>query len=434
MIRLVRKLWKDRRGNAIVIAGVALPIVVGGAGLATDTIQWVLWNRELQRAADTAAIAGVYAEAQGETVSDAVCAHLSSASGGTCSSTTNANNHTGVSLLTGYPQIAYPADTGTYSKAVQVTVAVQKSLGFSSLFLKTAPTITVSATAAMVPTLHPCVKGLKKSGGPALIIDGNTTVKLGCPAQSNSNANTSVTASGSYDFESPTVAGAGSLPTSITGVTTLDPYHMASPDDLAGKYSTDIPPGCPEYTPSSNKATYTTGTGQSKITHLESYQTGGVCYSNFKFTGGTYVLDAGTYYIDSADFDTTGGTTLSGTGVTIILTGASPGTVQMNGSATINLSAPTTGSYANMLFIQSSSATTDNLNKINGDANSSFAGTFYFPSGKVQLNGNNSATTQCAMIVGDVVEFSGNANLQNDTSTCTNTPPTDTAQEVKLIA
>ena len=30
------------------------------AGLATDTIQWTLWKRQLQRAADSAAIAGVY--------------------------------------------------------------------------------------------------------------------------------------------------------------------------------------------------------------------------------------------------------------------------------------------------------------------------------------------------------------------------------------
>jgi len=124
MIRFLRKLWKDRRGNALVIAGAALPVVVGGAGLATDTIQWVLWKRELQRAADSAAIAGVNAKAQGETVSTAITADLG-----------ENNNHTGNSLLSGYPQITYPADSGSFSNQVQVTLAIQKSLGFSSLFL-----------------------------------------------------------------------------------------------------------------------------------------------------------------------------------------------------------------------------------------------------------------------------------------------------------
>src|SRR5829696_4921629 len=60
MRKLLRKLWNDDRGNALIIAGAALPLLVGSAGLATDTIHWTLWKRELQRAADSAAIAGVY--------------------------------------------------------------------------------------------------------------------------------------------------------------------------------------------------------------------------------------------------------------------------------------------------------------------------------------------------------------------------------------
>jgi Flp pilus assembly protein TadG len=60
MIRFFRRLWKDRRGNALVIGAACLPLIVGAAGLASDTIQWTLWKRQLQRAADSAAIAGVY--------------------------------------------------------------------------------------------------------------------------------------------------------------------------------------------------------------------------------------------------------------------------------------------------------------------------------------------------------------------------------------
>ena len=42
------------------IAAACLPLIVGAAGLATDTIQWTMWKRQLQRAADSAAIAGVF--------------------------------------------------------------------------------------------------------------------------------------------------------------------------------------------------------------------------------------------------------------------------------------------------------------------------------------------------------------------------------------
>ena len=47
MIAFMKKLWRDRRGNALMIAGAALPLLVGSAGLATDTIQWTLWKRQL---------------------------------------------------------------------------------------------------------------------------------------------------------------------------------------------------------------------------------------------------------------------------------------------------------------------------------------------------------------------------------------------------
>ena len=67
MIAFMKSLWRDRRGNALVIAAAALPLVLGSAGLASDTIQWALWKRQLQRAADSAALAGVYAKVHAET-------------------------------------------------------------------------------------------------------------------------------------------------------------------------------------------------------------------------------------------------------------------------------------------------------------------------------------------------------------------------------
>lgn len=420
MIRSLKRLWKDRRGNAIVIAGAAMIPLAGAVGLATDTVQWVLYKRELQRAADSAAFAGVYAKAQSETVSSAVTADLA-----------KGNNHTGVSLLSGYPSITYPADTSNYNNAVAVELRIQKALGFSSLFLSTPPTLEASATAAMIDTGSYCLWTKDK-----IIIGGSSTTTMGCPAISDSTDSPSVSTPGTaYTFTAPKVAAAGTLPSSINGVTTLAPHHFPLPDPFAGKYSTSIPAGCNEYSATSNQATYTTGTGQNKVTHIYSYETKNVCFSSFKFSGGTYVLDAGTYYIDSADFDTTGGTTLTSStgGVTIILTGNTPGSIKMNGSATINLSAPSAGTYKNMLFIQSSSATLANQNTIQGDANSKFDGSIYMPNGLVELTGNSSASTKCLMIAAYQAKFSGNLNLQNDTTGCNNATQVP-GKEIRLIA
>ncbi len=68
MFKFLKKLWRDRRGNALVIAGAALPLVVGSAGLATDTIEWAVMKRQLQRAADSGALAGVFGKLAGQTV------------------------------------------------------------------------------------------------------------------------------------------------------------------------------------------------------------------------------------------------------------------------------------------------------------------------------------------------------------------------------
>jgi hypothetical protein len=40
MISSLKRLWRDRRGNSLAIAGAALPLILGSAGLASDTIQW----------------------------------------------------------------------------------------------------------------------------------------------------------------------------------------------------------------------------------------------------------------------------------------------------------------------------------------------------------------------------------------------------------
>ena len=152
MIRFLKSLWADRRGNALVIAAAALPVVVGAAGLATDTVQWAMWKRDIQRAADSAAFAGVYAQVQGNsgmTAEQAVDLDLST------------HTTTGFNLLTNRT-IGFPTGSG-YTDAVQVTVSVQRRLGFSSLFLSQAPTITATATAALFDSGSYCVVALSKT-------------------------------------------------------------------------------------------------------------------------------------------------------------------------------------------------------------------------------------------------------------------------------
>jgi hypothetical protein len=230
------------------------------------------------------------------------------------------------------------------------------------------------------------------------------------------------------------------MPSTIIGGSDLQPYHIAEPDPFANKYSTSVPSGmsCNSF----NNHTYNVNNGgngnngngnNSGPTHLT---TG--CYTGFNPSGGgTYIMDPGTYYLNNTDFSPGGGVTIIGTGVTIILTGTNPGSITLDGNETVQLSAPTSGTYSKMLFIQSSAASLNNTNKINGTSASYFDGAMYLPTGQIQFNGTSSASTQCAMVVGWTIDLSGNTNLQNSLTRPDGTPctanETVTAKVVRLV-
>ena len=410
MALFFKRLWKDRRGHALAITAAALPLVVGSAGLATDTIQWALWKRQLQRSADSAALAGAYALSQSKSATDAATRDIT------------INSHVGTAPT---PSIEPPPTSGPYagdSTAVRVTLSVQRSLGFSSLFLSATPTITATATAKLVDDGEYCVVALAPTGI-GIRIGGSSNVHMGCGAISNStNPTNSVDVNGTaHFFGADPVASAGGMPSTINGVTDLDPWHPPLPDPFKDKYPTDIPSGM--NCTNTNHPTKQNADGSLKPG----------CYSNFNIGNGTTVLSPGVYYLDSTDISLSGNQRIEGTDVTIILTGDDPGSITMNGNSTVDLTAPTTGTYAKMLLIQASHADSGNNNLINGSNMTTLDGAVYFPSGDMTFSGDSAQSTKCAMVVSLTVEFTGNTNIQNDTDGCVADQKV-TGKSVRLVA
>ncbi len=60
----LRRLLRSERGNVLVIGATTIPLIIGAGAVGLDTIQYSLWKRQLQRAADSSAIAGAYALSQ----------------------------------------------------------------------------------------------------------------------------------------------------------------------------------------------------------------------------------------------------------------------------------------------------------------------------------------------------------------------------------
>jgi hypothetical protein len=212
------------------------------------------------------------------------------------------------------------------------------------------------------------------------------------------------------------VAGAGGVP-QINGVTNEQSYHLAQPDPYEDKYNTNVPSGMPCGNQNSHVIPTSAADAAAGVTQTLSAG----CFSGgnaFKFTGGKTKLSPGTYYLNGADFETSGNAAITGTGVTIILTGTTPGQVKLNGNGAITLTAPTSGTWAKMLLIQSAGASNVDGNIINGNAGSSFDGSIYFPNQGFTFTGTSGNATKCAMVVARRVTFAGNSNIQNNTTGC----------------
>jgi hypothetical protein len=85
----------------------------------------------------------------------------------------------------------------------------------------------------------------------------------------------------------------------------------------------------------------------------------------------------------------------------------------MNGGATVNLTAPTSGTYAGVLFYQDRRALDSGSNKINGNSSSKFQGAIYFPSQKLWFNGTSGMDIKCVQMVARRIEFNGNSAITN---------------------
>ena len=401
---------KDRRGNVLAITAGAMPLLIGSAGLATDTIQWTLWKRQLQRAADSAAIAGVYERVQqgGETeVSGAVDNDLA------------INHHTGIDLLTGYPDVELLADSGDMRDRVQVSLAVQKRLAFSSFFLATPPVIRVHAVAATVPGSDEyCVFATEPSAGKTgITIGGNTSIEMDCGFISNSPAANSALANGTASSVKATVIAAvgGVEKSNNWDVDKYDPYTTAAKDPYA-----DVNPDPAEMNCQNNPPALTDATPNA------SSLTGG-CFSELSVASNrTLNLGPGIYYITGKNTNTAGDVkvqgTLTCTGCTIVLTNkdtsetAKIGNFDMNAGAQMTLTAPTSGDFQGIAVFQDRRAQDSNSagsNKFNGGGSGVITGALYFPSQEVTYNGSGTSDAVCTRFVTRRIIFTGNSSTTN---------------------
>lgn len=436
MLKAFKRLWNDERGNMLVISGVALPLLIGAAGLANDTIQWALWKRELQRAADSAAIAGVYDRVQ----ADGSTEHISSA----VNRDLKLNNHVGMALVSGYPTISYPADSGTDTDQVKVTLAVQKYLSFSGMFMSKPPLIKASAIAASVPgTDKYCVVSLEDTTATGIEGSGNANVEFSCGMITNSVSTNAATAKGSSYIKATTIAASGGIQESSNwDVDKYNPYTPAQDDPYA-----DLSPETSE-TSECNSSPKGVLTGGGQTIDLAPSGKPIACYSSITVNSGkSLTLKNGLFLVDGGNVTIRG--TLTVENATIVLTNksgadnANIGTFDANAQATVSITAPTSGKWSGIAVYQDRRAISDTgaiasaPNKINGGSTGNVTGVLYFPKQSLAFLGNASNQYICTQFVVRRIIFTGtngSANKFDDDCVTAGYEPIEGGRRVRLVA
>lgn len=399
------RLAAARRGNVAVMTALLLPAMIGGAGFASDTAQWVMMRRAMQRQVDSAALAGALAITQGADVSGTVTADL-----------TKNNNFTRTTTT-----IETPPSVGTYagnSAAVRVRVVSSVRLPFSGALLQRAVSIGVEATAAMLLNGEYCLLALDPSRTASVSMGGSTIVNASCGLHSNASGNPAITAGGSSSIFASPVSAVGNINTTSTNYaagTTFRPYTVRQRDPYASIAD-------PTISSSPNNG------------DVNPNQTRDLTPGNYRGMNiqGTANLAPGIYYIDgqgNGNNNSSGGLSIgsqavvNGTGVTFVLTmrnAPTTGTsamiagMKVNGGATLNLTAPTDGTYKGILVYQDRRANLlGDTVIINGNATSKLEGAIYVPRNEVQMNGTTGMNINCMQIVGYRLTFTGNSAISN---------------------
>ena len=178
----LQELTADRRGVTAVITAIALATLIGFCGLAVDVVMWEVNQRDLQGAADQAALAAATAfRNAGET--------------GALGDSTNAQNAAyATAIASGYPAASVTvaaynnAGSCTSDGCLQVTITQQQPQYFTALFLSS-----FTASASAVGTCSgcgngsydltssgggACVMALDPSGGGVITVSGTPTLSL----------------------------------------------------------------------------------------------------------------------------------------------------------------------------------------------------------------------------------------------------------------
>jgi Flp pilus assembly protein TadG len=363
----IRRLRDDRSGNIAIVAALsAIPLALA-IGVAVDYSRSVAAKTDLQEALDAAVLAGARDGGSGWTT---LSSKMLVASVKTKDFTLSASN------------FALDA-SGNYVGTASGTVATT----FAGLVSMQTIPIAATATAALKPASDKVCVLLLNSLATGLWL--NSGANINAP-----NCQVHVKSIGlpAAIFNSGTTL--NTKKTCIQGAIVLDnggthPNVSKSCSTVSDPFAGTLP------IPSSSSCTYNNYTVNGGSATLSP---GVYCgWTNFN-SSPNVTLQPGVYVIRSGGWNFSG--TLNGTGVTFYFADLS--FIQFNSTSTINLSAPTSGTYANLLMYETAGLLKVGAT-INATNGATLNGLMYLPNRQLTLNSGASATSDNLTMVLDTL-------------------------------
>ncbi|MBV8632387.1 MAG: hypothetical protein JOZ83_15770 [Silvibacterium sp.] len=380
-----RNVLQDESGQALVLAGVGMVVIVGFLALAIDVGQLRYAQTKLQNAADAAAMAAAieisYCGNTHACTAMQTAAQKALAENGFSGSTVYTNCGTpGTGLTIGVNQ--GPCALGSTSsdphygssQFAEVVVTYSQPTYFARTLGVSSVKIKVRAEAGLANStncLFVSTNNTSTSANNALLVNGSASIAASCGIIDDAggssaaifNGNDTINSAGLYIHGGDINNGNNTISPSPTtnALAVADPLsYLTAPTAGSCTYTNEVING-----------------GSGTVTLNPGTYCGGLIINGnvtVSFTSGTYIMQG--------NMIVNGGDTISGTGLTFYF---SSGSLTMNGSSDANLVAPTSGTYAGILIYQDSSDSSGII--LNGDSNSVWQGTLYAPAANLTLNG-----------------------------------------------
>jgi len=389
------RLIRDRRGAVAPTTALSLVAVLGFAGLGIDVGYGYLQRRSAQHAADSAAFSGAVALNQGTTDAAAQARAVAARYG-----------FEPAKVTVNLPPVSGP--NAGQAGAVEVLVERPGRRFFSALLGAGGGVIRARAVGKVGRDGDACVLALHATASAAAQESGTADVVLnGCSLFANSSSQSALELKGGARLTAKSVGLVGGYSLSSNSVANIAEGIATGQSAISDPYANVEPP--PYGSQCDGGGDLPTGE-YGRIDGQPTVWCNGIRINN----GSVVKLRPGVHILDRGALTVNGGATLTGDGVTIILTsrtGSNYATLGINGGAYVQLSAPTSGPYSGLAIFQDRRAPSGINNTLNGGSTQDIQGAIYFPTQKVSFTGGASATTGCTQLLASEISFTGNSRL-----------------------